>query len=159
MQFNNTFPFTVSLPLPLPFPLPIICSLPFPGPFLNAMRVLLTLAIVIVIFIARTALSTARHLRISPVLIIISLVDYLIPIQWSKGQEVTWLVLPAAWRLNLCPEIIATVPRETLTSAFNLSQAGCLQIGAIDLFPEGTGVVPPPIVHLVSGFVKHLTNI
>jgi len=139
----------VSLPLPLPFP----------GPVLTALRVLLTLAIVIVIAIARTAPSTAQPSGIGPVLIIIIFVDYLIPIQWSNGQEVAWLVLPAAWWLNLCPEIIATLPRETLAGAFNLSRAGCLRIGAIDLIPEGTGVVPPPIVHLIAGFVKHLPHI
>ena len=157
--FNNTFPFTVSLPLPLPFPLPVLCSLPFPGPFLTALRVLLTLAIVVVIAIARTAPSTARHSGICPVLIIIILVDHLIPIQWSNGEEVAWLVLPAAWWLNLCPEIIATVPRETLAGAFDLHRAGCLQTGAIDLIPEGMGVGPPAIVHLVGGFVKHLPHI
>jgi len=153
--FNNTFPFTVSLPLPLPVP----CSLPFPGPCLTALRVLSTLAIVIVIAIARTAPSTAQCSGIRPVLIIIILIDYLIPIQWSNGQEVTWLVLLATWWLNLCPEIIATVPREILAGVLNLSQAGCLKIGAIDLIPEGTGVVPPPIVHLIAGFVKHLPHI
>jgi len=45
------------------------------------------------------------------------------------------------------------------TGAFNFSQAGCVRIVAIDLIPEGTGVVPPPIVHLVTGFVKHLPHI
>jgi len=110
IQFNNTLPYTVSLPLPLPDPLPILCSLPFPGPSLTALRVLLTLAVVIVIVIARTAPSTAQRSRIRPGLIIIILVDYLIPIQWSNGHEVAWLVLPAAWWLNLCPEIIATIP-------------------------------------------------
>jgi len=79
--------------------------------------------------------------------------------QWYNGQEVAWLVLPAAWWRNLYPEIIATVPRETLASAFNLPQAGCLWIGAIDLIPEGTGVVPPPNVHLVADFVKDLPHI
>jgi len=159
----------LSLPLPLPsplpvlsrlpFPLPILCSLPFLGPCLTALRVLLTLTVVIVIAIARTAPSTARRTGICPVVIIIILVDDLIPNQWSNGQEVAWFVLPAAWRLNLCPEIIATVPRGMLTGAFNLPRAGCLLIGAIDLIPEGTGVVPPPIVHLVAGFVKHLPHI
>jgi hypothetical protein len=159
----------LSLPLPLPFPLPvlsnlpcplhILCSIPFPCPFLTALRVLLTLAIVIVIAIARTAPSTARHTGIRPVVIIIILVDYLIPIQWSNGKEVAWFVLPTASRFNLCPEIIPTVPRETLTSAINLPRAGCLQIGAIDLIPASTGIVPPPIVHLVAGFVKHLPHI
>jgi hypothetical protein len=166
---NNTFPFTVSLPillpfpLPvlsrLPFPLPILCSLPFPGPFLTALRVLLILAVVIVIAIVRTSPSTTGRTGIRPVVNIILLVDYIIPIQWSNGQEVAWFVLPTAWRFNLCPEIIATVPRETLTGGFNLPRAGCLQIGAIDLIPEGTGIVLPPIVHLVAGFVKPLPHI
>ena len=79
--FNNTFPFTVSLTLPLPFPLPVLCSLSFSRPFLTTLRDLLTLAIVIVIAIARTAPSTARRSGIRPVLIIIILIDYLIPIQ------------------------------------------------------------------------------
>ena len=166
---NNTLPFTVSLPLPLPLPLPvlsrlpvplpIVYSLPFPGPFLTALCVLLTLAVVILIAISRTAPSTARRTRICPVVTIIILVNYLIPIQWSNGQEVTWIVLPTAWRLNLCSEIIATIPRETLTSAFNLLRAGCLRIGAIDPIPEATGIVQPPIVHLVAGIVKHLPHI
>jgi hypothetical protein len=159
IQFNTTFPFTVSLPLPLPFPLPILCSFPFPGPFLTALLVFLTLAVVIAIVIARTAPSTAQPAGIRPVLIIIILVDYLIQILWSNGHEVAWLVLPAAWRLNHCPEIIATLPGETLTGACNLSQAGCLRIGVIDLIPEGTGVVPFPMVLLVTGFVKHLPHI
>jgi hypothetical protein len=151
--FNNTFLFTVSLPLP------IVCSLPFPRPFLTALRVILTLAIFIVIAIARTVLSTARHSRIRQVVIIIILVNYLIPILWSNGQEVTWLLLPAAWRLNLCPEIITTGPSETLARAFHPSRACCLRIGAINFIPDGTGVVPPPIVHLIMGFVKHLPHI
>jgi len=167
--FNNTFPFTVSLPLPLPFPLPvlsrlpfplpILCSLPFPGPILTALRVLLTLAVVIVIAITRMAPSTARRTGIRPVVIIIIPMDYLIAIQWSNGQEVAWFVPPSAWRLNLCPEIIATIPRETLTGVCNHPRAGCLRIGAIELIPEGTGVIPPLIVHLVAGFVKHLPHI
>jgi hypothetical protein len=89
----------------------------------------------------------------------IILVDYVIPIQWFNGPEIAGFVLPAAWRLNLSPEIIPTVPRETLTGAFNLPPAGCLRITVIDLICEGTGVVPPPIVHLVTGFVKHLPHI
>ena len=68
-------------------------------------------------------------------------------------------MLPAAWRLNLCPGIITTVPSEVLTGAFNLSLAGCLLIGEIFFIPEGPGVVPPVIVHLVTGFVKHLPHI
>jgi len=68
-------------------------------------------------------------------------------------------LLAAAWRHNLCPEIIATIPRETLAGEFNLSWAGWLLIGANALIPEGTGLVPPPIVHLVAGFVKRLPHI
>ena len=134
-------------------------SLPFPGPFLTALRVLLTHAVVVVIGVARTAPSTTRRSGIRPVLIMIILIDYLIPIQCSNGQEVAWLVLPAAWRLNHCPEIITTLPRESLTGGFNLSPAGCLRIAAINLIPKGTGFVPPPIVHLVVGFLKHLPHI
>jgi len=166
---NNTFPITVSLPVPLPFPLPVLCRLPFPlpilcslpipGPLLAALRVLLTLTVVIVIVIARMAPSTARRTWIRPFLITNIIVDYLIPTQWSNGQEVAWFVPRVAWRLNLGPEIIATVSRETLAGEFNLSRSGCLQIGAIDLIPEGLEVVPPPIVHLVVGFVKHLPHI
>jgi hypothetical protein len=77
----------------------------------------------------------------------------------ANSQEVAWLVLPAAWRLNHCPEIIATIQRETLSGTFNLSRAGCLGIEAMELIPEGTGVVPPPIVHLATGFFKYLPNI
>jgi hypothetical protein len=132
---------------------------PFPGPIVSALRVLLTLVVVIVIAIARTAPSTTPPTGICLVVIVIILVDFLIPIQWCNIQEVSWFVLPAAWRIYLCPEIIATVPRETLTSAFNLPQASCLLIGAINLIPESTEVVPPPIVHLVMGFVNHLPHI
>ena len=166
IQYNNGFPFTISVPLPLPFPLPhlpisrpILCSFPVPGPFLTALRVLLTLALVIVIVIASTALFTARPCGIRPFLILIIIVGYLIPFQWSNGLEVAWIVLPAASRLDLGPEIIATVPRETLTGAFNLSQGSCMQSGAIDLISEGTWVVPPQIVHSVTGCVKHLPHI
>jgi hypothetical protein len=52
--------------------------------------------------------------------IIIILVDYLIPIQWANGQEVAWFIPLADWRLNLCPELIATIRREMLTGACNL---------------------------------------
>jgi len=51
------------------------------------------------------------------------------------------------------------MPREMLTGAINLPQAGCLRIGAIDLNPEGTGVVPHPIIHVVEHLVKHLPHI
>ena len=77
---------------------------------------------------------------IHPVLIIIILVDYLIPIQWSDGQEVAWFLPPVGWLLNLCPEIITSVRRETLTGAFNLPLAVCLLIGAIELFPKARGL-------------------
>ena len=167
--FNNTLPFTISLPLPLPFPLPVLsplpislpifCSLPFPCPFLTSQHVLITLTIVNVIAIARTAPSTAWQSGIRSVHIMLILVDYLVPIQSHDGHEVAWLVQPAAWQLNLCPEIITTIPRETLAGAFDTSRAACLWIGAIHLIPEGTGVVPPPNVHLVVGFVKHLAHI
>jgi hypothetical protein len=93
------------------------------------------------------------------VLIIINLIHCLIPIQWSNSQDVAWLVLPAAWWFNLYLEIIATVSRGMLAGAVNLPRAGCLWIGEINLISEGSGVVPPPIVHLITGFVKHLPHI
>jgi len=105
------------------------------------------------------ASTTARCSGIGPVLIIIILVYYPIPILWSNSKQLTWLVLPAAWWLNLGPEIIGTVARESLAGEFHLPWAGCLRIGAIDLIPEATGVVPPTIVHLRAGFVKHLSHI
>jgi hypothetical protein len=52
------------------------------------------------------------------------LVDCLIPNQWSNGQEVTWLVLPAPWWLNSCPEIITTVRGETLGGVLILPRTG-----------------------------------
>jgi hypothetical protein len=103
--------------------------------------------------------STTRRSGIHQVLIVIILVDYLISIQLSNGQDVTRLVLPAAWWLNPCPDIIAPIPRETLAGVFNLAQAGHQRIGAIDWIPEVTGVVPPSIVHLVAGFINHLPPI
>jgi hypothetical protein len=45
-----------------------------------------------------------------------------------------------------------------LLGEFNLPRADCLRIGAIDMIPEGMDVVLPPIVHLVTGFVKHLPH-
>jgi len=66
------------------------------------------------------ASSTPRRTRIRSVLIIIIRVDCLIPIQWTNALEVAWFVLLKAWGLNLCPEIIATVQRETLPGGFNL---------------------------------------
>jgi len=46
-----------------------------------------------------------------------------------------------------------------LAGAFSLPQAGCLWIGAMDLIPNETEAVPPPIVYLVVGFVKPLPHI
>jgi hypothetical protein len=90
---------------------------------------------------------------------IIILVDCLIPIQWSNGQEVALLQLQADWWLKMCLEIIATVPREQLTGAFNLPQARCLRIGVIDMISKGTGIVPSEIVHLVVGVVKQAPHL
>jgi hypothetical protein len=72
----------------------------FSGPFLTALRVLLTLAVIIAIAIAKMAPSTTGGTRFRPVVINIILVNYLIPIQWSNGQDVAWFALLAAWRLN-----------------------------------------------------------
>jgi hypothetical protein len=115
--------------------------------------------VVIVIVIAKMAKSVTPFSRILQVHIFIVLIEYLILFQWSNGQGVVWRVLPAALRLNHCPEIITTVPRETLTCVFSLCQIDCVWIGAIDLISEGTGVIPPPIVHLIAGFEKHLLHI
>ena len=141
MEFVKQY-FSVSLPLPLTFPLPILSGLPFPlsilcshhfpCPIITALHMLLTLAIIVVIAITRTAPSAAWRSGIHLVLIIIFLFDYLIPVQWSHGQEVVWLVQPASWWISRCPGIIATVPRDTLAGVFDLSQAGCLRIGVID---------------------------
>jgi hypothetical protein len=92
---------------------------------------------------------------IRPVPIVNIVGEYLIRIQWFTRQECAWCVLLAAWWLNFCPDIVATVQRGTLTSALHLLQAGCLRFGAIGLIPKGTAVIPPPIVHLVMGFVKY----
>jgi len=62
-----------------------------------------------------------------------------------------WLVLPAAWRLNLCAGIIASISGESLAGALNFPRAGSLRIGVIALISEGAGVVPLPIVDLVAG--------
>ena len=171
--FENTFPFTIAfphpipflncLPLPLPFPLPvlshlpfplaIICSLSLPGVILTALHVFLTLTVVVVIPIPRVAPPTTRRSGICPVLIII-VISYLILIQRSDSWEIALLLLLAALQLDLCAEIIATIPRETLAGAFNLPRAGCLRIGAIDSILKRMGVVPTPFIHLVAGFVK-----
>jgi hypothetical protein len=123
------------------------------------LRVVLTLAVVFLIAIDRMTPSTAALSRIHPVLIIIIRVEYPIPFQWSDSQDVAWLVLLAAWRLNLWTANIATVPRETLTGVFNVPQVGCLRSVIISLIAEGTEVVPCPIVHFVLGFIKHLSHI
>jgi len=151
-HFPSTF-------LPRPIHLPILCSGHFPGPFHTTMSVLLTLTIVIVIGISMTAPSTAWRSGIHTVLIIIILMDRLIQIQRSQGQEVALLVLPAAWWLNHCPEVLVTVPRDTHSGAFIHPRAGCLQIGAIDWIPEDTGVLLPANVHVVGRFIKHSTYI
>ena len=89
------------------------------------MRVVITLVLYIVNAIARMAPSTAWRSGMRPVLPINIFVDYLITILWSNGQEVTWHELLGTWWINLCPRINATVPRETLTAAFNIPRAGC----------------------------------
>jgi hypothetical protein len=138
----------------------MLCSLPFPSLYLTDLSVPFSLAVVIVIAIARTAPSTTRRTGIHPVvIIIIILLDDVIPIQGSNGQEVAWFVLPTVSRLILCAGIIATVPRETLTGAFTLPPDGCLRSGAIDMIREGMRIVPRLIIHLVAGFVKHLPDI
>jgi len=42
---------------------------------------------------------------------------------------------------------------------FNFPQAGCQQIGAIDLIFKDMGVAPRPIDHLVTGCVKPLPHL
>jgi len=100
---------------------------------LTALHCLLTLGVSIVIAIVRTVRSTTRRSGICPVLIIIILVNYLRPIKWATGQQVTWLVLPAYWRMNLCPEFFATIPRDMLPGMLNLLRAGWQRVGTIDL--------------------------
>jgi hypothetical protein len=121
---------------------------------LTALRVLLTLTVIINITIARMALSTHWGSGTCPDLIIIILIDYPILIRWSTILDVVCHVLPAVWWLNLCPDIITPVPRKTLTGAFNLGQAGYLQIRAIDLILKGTGVLSAPMFALVAGYIK-----
>jgi hypothetical protein len=151
------------IPLPvlscIPFPHHILCSHPFSSLSLTAMGVLLTLAVIIVIAIARTAPSNAQRCRLCPVLIIIMLNNYLIPFQWANGLEVVGHILLPASRLNLCPEIIATVPRRILPGAFNLPRAGCLLHAVIDIASKGPSVVTLPIFHWVTGLVKYLPQI
>jgi len=84
------------------------------------MRILPALDIVLVIAIARMACSTTRRTGILPVVIINILVDYLISAQWSQSEEVTWFVNPAAWPVNLCPEINAAISTEMITGSHTL---------------------------------------
>jgi hypothetical protein len=42
-----------------------------------------------------------------------------------------------------------------LAGLFELSQPGCLLIGAIDSIQDGSGVVPPLLVHFIAGYVNH----
>jgi hypothetical protein len=85
------------LPLFFPFGFPFFVSilyyLPFPGPFLTALCVILMRVVIIFIGIAWIAPSSTSHSGICPDLIIIILVDYLIWIEWSHGQYGGWLVL------------------------------------------------------------------
>jgi hypothetical protein len=90
---------------------------------------------------------------------VIILVDCLIPIQLSNCQKVTWLVLPAAWRLKLSTVILATVARKPLPSGFNLPQADSQWIGEINMIPKSRPVVLLPIIHFFTSFVKYLPHI
>jgi hypothetical protein len=87
---------------------------------------------IILITIATMAPSTTLHSGGREVLVIIILVNYLIPIQWSEGLDVACLVLPAAWWCNLSAEIVDTVPRGMITGAFQLLGGCCVQIEVID---------------------------
>lgn len=176
--FNNICPFTVSphlairflhhLPLPLPIPfsvlcclpytLPILRSLPLSSPVLTALYVFLTLALNIVTVITRTDTSTARRFGIHQLFTIIIYLVHLIPIQWDVEQKVAWIVQSAAWSLNLYAQITTIVPRGMFASEYNFARAGFLQIGATNLNPEITRVCSLPIVDLVTGLFKHLTN-
>jgi hypothetical protein len=97
--------------------------------FLTAMHILIALAVANAITIATMAASTAWHTGIRSVLIIIIVVHYLIPIQWSSSQQVSRLLLPADWWVNLSHETISTVPREMLDGEFNNHRACCCQNG------------------------------
>jgi len=169
-QYFSLFRFPSPSPSLSPLPSPFTAHSPshsasqpvclcFPSPFLTALHVLLTIAIVIVIAIPRKAPSTGRRSRIHPVLMFIILLDPLYPIQWFNGQAISWHGLPAARWLIYFLAIIATIPRAQLTGACNHPWAGCLWTGAIDSIPEGKGVIPLRIVHLLTGFVKHLPHI
>jgi hypothetical protein len=102
--------------------------------------------------------SPTRRSRIRSVLISIIPVEFIITIQWWNGRQFAWLAPPAAVRLNLCTEILATIPTEMLTGVINIALSGFMRIGEIELIPEGTGVVPPPICHLGTGYVKLLSH-
>jgi len=56
-------------------------------------------------------------------------------------------------------KILQSITRNPNRDTFNLPRASCLRIGAIDLIPKGKGVVPPPIVHSVASFIKHLPHV
>jgi len=154
---------SASLSLPvlshLPIPLHIVSSLHFRGPLFTTLRVILTCNIVSLIRDTRTASATSQHSVIHPLLLSIILVHSVIAIEWSHGQEVSRLVLQAALRGNVSAQIIATVPRGMHASGFNHPRAGRQQIWVINLFTKHMGVIPPPIDHLVAGFVEHLPHI
>jgi hypothetical protein len=101
---------------------------------------------------------TTQRAVFCPVLIIFILINYLIPMQLFNAQEVAWLVLSAAWRLNLCRELNGRITRETLSGSFNLPRGGCLRSGVINAILEEMGIVSSPIFHLFTGFVKPLPH-
>jgi hypothetical protein len=103
----------------------------------------------------RPAPSTSQRSGIRSVLLSIFLVDVYTLICPFDGQQVAWLLLLAAWLLNLYPEMITTVTRETFNGESIVSRADCLRIGVINMIPGDGEVIPLPIVHLVVGFVKH----
>jgi len=163
--FDNPFPIPVTPPLPIsivhclqtpllflhclavplsvvshhPFPIPILESLIIPPPILTVLGIFLILAIILIIAIAGAAPSTALCSAIRPVLIFISFIGDVIPIEWPSGQKVTLLILLAAWGFNIYSQIITTLNRETLPIAHNIPGAGSEQIGAIDLIHKGMG--------------------
>jgi hypothetical protein len=138
IPFSFLYPFPIPLLRPLRYSHPGLSSLPFPGPFLTTLRVFLSLAVINVIAIAKTALPTGHHTGICPVLILINLIDDLNPNLSFNWQAGIGLIKPAVWSLNLCHAMIGTLPRETFASAYNPSQAGCLWISALNLIPECT---------------------
>jgi len=166
-----TIPFTVPHHIPNPFHFPFLFSVTISVPFSSFVPFLFTVPFSLpcmsswplILFLQlpwrRIAPSTAQCSGIRPVLIMIIFFNYLIPIPWSNVQEVAWLVLPAVWQLNFCPEIIVTVQRQMNTGVFILLQPRLLPIGAMDLIPEGTVVVSPPIVEMFPVFDKLLAHI